>query len=169
MEIFRLILENKLYIFCERRFLKVIIKNIKGTISSEDKILEILKYSHWNPTRERLLKLLKAYNQNDNIYMFGSFIENNVVAIIVIQKVCDNTFEIIDISVDAKNRNKRIASKLIDFVVKKFNVKTLFAETDDDAVGFYKKYGFRIKSTKRKGYLRYKCCLSKSNFDIQKL
>lgn len=169
MEIFGSILENKFCIFCERRFLKVIIKNIKGIVSLEDKILGILKYIHYNPTRERLLKLLKAYNQNDNIYMFGSFIENNIVAIIVIQKVCDNTFEIIDISVDAKNRNKRIASKLIDFVVKKFNVKTLFAETDDDAVGFYKKCGFEIESTKRKSYLRYKCCLNTNDFDAQEL
>lgn len=52
-----------------------------------------------------------------------------------------------------------MASKLIDYVIENLNVKILFAETDDDAVEFYKKYGFKTEFIKDKEYTRYKCVL----------
>ena len=39
-------------------------------------------------------------------------------------------------------------SKLIDFIFDRFEVDNITAETDDDAIGFYKKYGFTVTDTK---------------------
>lgn len=46
-------------------------------------------------------------------------------------------------------------------------IKILFAEADDDAVGFYEKYGFKTEIIKNKEYTRYKCTFK--TFEIVKL
>ena len=52
---------------------------------------------------------------------------------------------IIDIATRGCYRKLSIASKLIDYVIKNFDISYLKAETDTEAVEFYKKYGFNIK------------------------
>lgn len=37
---------------------------------------------------------------------------------------------------------------MLDFIFNKFEVNRITAETDDDAIGFYKKYGFVINDTR---------------------
>ena len=135
--------------------------NIKETINSNEDVLKILKYSHYNPTKEKLLKLTENYHKNQDIFSFAS-INNKMSGLIVVQKINNKNYEIIDISVDKDYRKQGIASKLIDYIIEKLNIKTLFAETDDDAVGFYKKYGFKAEIIKNKEYTRYKCTLNRA-------
>ena len=45
-------------------------------------------------------------------------------------------------SVDNNYRKHGLASKLIDYVTENLGIKTIFAKTDDNAIKFYKKYGF---------------------------
>lgn len=145
----------------------LIIKNIKENIASNEDVLEILKYSHFNPTKEKLSKLTENYHKNEDIFPFASLDRNKISGIIVVQKTENEIYEIIDIAVDKNHRKQGIASKLIDYVIENLGIKTLFAETDDDAVGFYEKYGFKTEVTKDKEYTRYKCTLK--TFDIVRL
>ena len=138
----------------------LIIKNIKQTVNTNEDILEILKYSHFNPTKEKLSKLVQKYHEGKDILPFASFDKDKISGIIVVQKIKSETYEIIDIAVDKHHRGQGVASKLIDYVIKNLGIKTLFAETDDDAVGFYEKYGFKTEIIKNKEYTRYKCTLS---------
>ena len=138
----------------------LIIKNIKQTVNTNEDVLEILKYSHFNPTKEKLSKLVQKYHEGKDILPFASFDENKISGIIVVQKIEGRTYEIIDIAVDKHHRGQGVASKLIDYIIKNLGIKTLFAETDDDAVGFYEKYGFKTEIIKNKEYTRYKCTLS---------
>ncbi len=137
------------------------IRNIKETINSNEDVLKILKNSHYNPTKEKLLKLTENYHKNQDISSFASFNSDKISGIIVVQKINNENYEIIDISVDKDYQKQGIASKLIDYITEKLNIKTLFAETDDDAVGFYKKYGFKAEIIKNKKYTRYKCTLNR--------
>lgn len=53
-----------------------------------------------------------------------------------------------------------VGGKLIDFCSEAFKVDSIIAETDDDAVGFYKKVGFSVKPLGDKygaGINRYLC------------
>jgi len=61
-------------------------------------------------------------------------------------------------------RLRGIAKEMIDCVIDKHKIKTLFAETDMDAVGFYRKCGFSINSLGEKypGTERYKCVIASS-------
>lgn len=138
----------------------MVIENIKETINLNEDVLEILKYSHFNPTKEKLSKLVQKYHEDKDILLFASFGGNEISGIVVVQKIKGETYEIIDIAVDSNYRKQGIASKLIDYVIENLNIKTLFAETDDDAVGFYEKYGFKTEIIKNKEYTRYNCTLS---------
>nr|WP_301173380.1 GNAT family N-acetyltransferase [Brevibacillus nitrificans] len=46
----------------------------------------------------------------------------------------------------AANREHGYGSQLIDLLIQKYKRKMIAAETDQEAVGFYRKYGFQIKS-----------------------
>lgn len=145
----------------------MVIKNIKETVAVSENILEILKYSHFNPTKEKLSKLMQKYHEDKDVFPFASFDGDKISGVIVVQKIENETYEIIDIAVDENYRGQGIASKLIDYVIEKLNIKILFAETDDDAVGFYEKYGFKTENIKNKEYTKYKCTLK--TFEIIKL
>lgn len=145
----------------------MVIKNIKEIVATSEDVLEIIKYSHFNPTEEKLSKLVQKYHENKGILPFASFNRNQISGIIVLKKTNNESYEIIDIAVDKDYRRQGIASKLIDYVIEKLNIKILFAETDDDAVVFYKKYGFKTEAVKNEGYTRYKCTLR--TFEIVKL
>ncbi len=138
----------------------MVIENIKETINLNEDVLEILKYSHFNPTKEKLLKLVQKYHEDKDVFPFASFNKDIISGIIVVQKIESETYEIIDIAVGSNYRNQGIASKLIDYVIENLGIKILFAETDDDAVGFYGKYDFKTELIQDKEYTRYKCTLS---------
>ena len=118
------------------------IKSIKDIISSNCEFLEMLKYSHYNPTTEKLNKIIEKYTEDKSIYCFGSFVYSKMIGFIVVKHVDNSRYEIIDIAITPEYRKLGIASKLIDYVIENFNIQILYAETDDDAVDFYKKYGF---------------------------
>ena len=49
------------------------VKDVKKSINADESILEILKYSHFNPTRKKLEGLLKKYHEDENIFLLASF------------------------------------------------------------------------------------------------
>ena len=150
----------KFFEFAKNELNDLVIENIKENIVLNEDVLEILKYSHFNPTKEKLSKLVQKYYEDKDILPFASFDKDKISGIIVVQKIEGETYEIIDIAVDINYRGRGIASKLIDYVIENLNIKTLFAETDNDAVGFYGKYGFKTELIQNKEYTRYKCTLS---------
>ncbi|WP_342769228.1 GNAT family N-acetyltransferase [Brevibacillus nitrificans] len=65
-------------------------------------------------------------------------------------------------AVRAANREHGYGSQLIDLLLQKYKRKVIAAETDQEAVGFYRKYGFLIKSLGEKypGVERFHCVYS---------
>ena len=120
--------------------------DIKSSIC-ESRLYEILAPSVYNPTEERLLNRARKYQEdgNTNIYAYK---ENNQYKGIVVFKIADSSATILDIAVEPEHQGQGIGSKLIDFIFNQFKIDSITAETDDDAIGFYKKYGFIVADTK---------------------
>ena len=122
--------------------------DVKEIITEPD-ILKLLAPSVYNPTEERLLNRAKKYQEDEetNVYVYK---EDNEYKGIVVFEIVNNSATILDIAVKSKHQGQGIGSKLIDFIFNSFNVDSIIAETDDDAIGFYKKYGFTVADTKVK-------------------
>ncbi len=130
-------------------------------IITEPDILKLLAPSVFNPTEERLLNRAKKYQEDEetNVYVYK---EDNEYKGIVVFEIFDSTVTILDIAVNPEHQGKGIGSKLIDFIFNSFNVNNITAETDDDAIGFYKKYGFTVADTKVEfDTKRYTCVKNK--------
>lgn len=132
------------------------ILDVKPIILDEN-LLSILSPSIFNPTSERLRSRAESYINNENAYIFA-YRENDKYLGIVVFEIAGHSAKILDIAVETTHRSKGIGSCLIDFVFKEFGVTHIYAETDDDAIGFYKKYGFIVLETFFKfDTMRYKC------------
>lgn len=120
--------------------------DIKSSIC-ESRIYELLAPSVYNPTEERLLNRAKKYqeDENTNIYAYEDNDEYKGIVVFIIAK---NSATILDIAVKPEHQGHGIGSKLIDFIFNSFNVDSIIAETDDDAIEFYKKYRFTVADTK---------------------
>ena len=111
----------------------------------QPEVLALLKPSVYNPTPERLKSRAEKYSADKNIFVYACKIDS-VYAGIVVLKTENDTAEILDIAVKPKYRKHGIGRKLIDFIFNRFPVDTIIAETDDEAVEFYKRCGFTITS-----------------------
>lgn len=135
------------------------IYSVKENMQNNE-IFELLAPSVYNPTLERLQSRAKKYEDNENAYIF--VFKENVYKGIVVFEIKDNNATILDIAVKPEYQGMGIGSKLIDFIFNQFGVHSITAETDDDAIGFYKKYGFTVAKTETKfNTKRYICVCDK--------
>ena len=83
--------------------------------------------------------LNKPYNE-----VYGYFLDNKLVGFIHILIMVDEA-DIINIIVDDYYRKKGIGSKLIDYCLKKYDLKALNLEVKENnsAIDFYQKLGFK--------------------------
>ena len=114
---------------------------------SASAILHLLAPSVFNPTPERLLTRAKKYQADDKTKAYA-YADNGEYKGIVVFETKDKTAEILDIAVQPEYQGQGIGSRLIDYIFSQFAVSNITAETDDDAIGFYKKYGFAVTDTK---------------------
>lgn len=122
------------------------ITDIKNHLCDKS-VYSLLAPSVFNPTPERLLSRTKKYQADDKTKAHA-YSENGEYKGIIVFKTEDNTAEILDIAVIPEYQGQGIGSKLIDFIFNSFKVDNITAETDGDAIGFYKKYGFTVIDTK---------------------
>ena len=134
--------------------------DIKEIITEPD-ILKLLAPSVYNPTEERLLNRAKKYQEDEetNVYVYK---EDNEYKGIVVFEIVNNSATILDIAVKPEYQGQGTGSKLIDFIFNSFNAQNITAETDDDAIGFYKKYGFIVADTKVEFDTKRYVCVCKS-------
>ncbi len=120
--------------------------DIKEIITEPD-ILKLLAPSLYNSTEERLLNRAKKYQEDENTNIYA-YKDNGEYKGIVVFEILNNSATILDIAVKSDYQGRGIGSKFIDFIFNSFNAQNITAETDDDAIGFYKKYGFTVADTK---------------------
>ena len=137
------------------------IVDIKGNLHDE-RILTVIAQSQYKPTKEKLISLMTAYESDTDIFAFANYDKDFVSSVIILKRQRNYEFEILSIATDTAYQNQGIASKLISFVSTNLKCRVIEAETDDDAVEFYRKYGFRIISLGEKypNTVRYLCILN---------
>lgn len=144
------------------------ITNVKANIT-EQALLNILSPSVFNPTPERVRNRAEVYQQNENTSIYA-YAENGEYLGVVVFEMKEDSATIFDIAVDTKHQHKGIGSRLIDFIFKEFHATCVYAETDDDAIGFYKKYGFTVYGTYLKfDTMRYQCVCKNAVFHYNTL
>lgn len=133
--------------------------NVKASLFDPE-VLTLLAPSVYNPTPERLKHRAEEYAADSNVKAYACNNSEKYIGIVVF--VTENgTTEILDIAVKPEYRKHGIGRKLIDFIFNRFPVDTIIAETDDETVGFYKRYGFAVTPTKEFSDIRrYFCKLS---------
>lgn len=139
------------------------ITDIKNSLCDKN-IYFLLAPSVFNPTTERLLSRAEKYQADKKVKAY-TYSKNGEYKGIVVFKIEANTAEILDIAVKPEYQGKHIGSRLIDYIFTRFAVNKITAETDDDAIVFYKKYGFTVTDTKlNRDTKRYVCeCIKKVN------
>lgn len=134
--------------------------DVKSELLNEQ-IYTLLAPSVFNPTPQKLLSRAQKYFDTDNVYAYA-FLQDGEYVGIVIFEIKDNVAKINDIAVNDEFRSNGIGSKLVKYIVDTFNVNVVSAETDDDAVGFYRKIGFDAHEIKTEYECkRYVCKLGK--------
>lgn len=132
--------------------------NIKEKLKSEE-LLEILVESVYMPTAERLNSRAEAYINNSDIIVLGASMNNRFLGIIVLENNGDDELVILDIAILKSIQRQGIGRTLIEYVKETYQPKCITAETDDDAIDFYRKIGFEVKSLGEKypEIMRYEC------------
>ena len=144
------------------------ILDVKENIMDEE-ILDVLSPSIFIPTPERLRSRAESYKRNDKANVYAYRKNEKYLGVVVFELKGDEA-TVLDIAVEAAYQSKGIGSCLIDLIFREFRVARVYAETDDDAIGFYKKYGFIISKTYIKSdTVRYICVCKNTVFHYNSL
>ncbi len=112
----------------------------------DEKVLKLLSYSMFEPTSEKLTKRAEQYIENQYAHAIVFTRDEKYIGLCVFE-IKEKRATILQIAVDTHERNKGTATDLIDYIRDSFDIIEIVAETDDDAIGFYLKYGFVIAET----------------------
>ncbi|WP_459502741.1 GNAT family N-acetyltransferase [Bacillus sp. C1] len=121
---------------------------------TEEKIVSLLKYAV-GPQKVSLQKAIQFYDENENATLY-TYLEHGCIGIELIK---ENTARICHIAVSPNSRYKGIAFEMIKNVIDIHGLIYIEAETDCEAVDFYKKFGFTVINLGEKypGVERFRC------------
>ena len=124
-------------------------------------VRKLMNESAGDKSTEAWDRKVAEFRRNENWHLYG-WIENDEILGTCGVVVDTNRVEIRNIAVDLNIRKNGIGSAMITALQQKYKM-TIQAETDDDAVGFYRKCGFEaesfMKTYSNGDCQRYKCVL----------
>ena len=133
------------------------LRDAKATLMEPD-ALAVLALSVYEPTEEKMKKRAAAHQKDSGVSAYGCWMNGRLTGLVILRSQADG-MEILSIGVLPKARGHGVASALLDHAREVMHPRKLVAETDDDAVGFYRRYGFDIQSLGEKypGIVRHRC------------
>ncbi|MED4654549.1 GNAT family N-acetyltransferase [Bacillus pseudomycoides] len=125
-----------------------------STITPE--VSELLSYA---TSEAKIVNIYEKYVKFSDHVLYGFQYGKLIVGCIGIKLLGRDKIEIAHIAVSPNVRGNRIGSKMIEFICNEHSPRILYAETDNDAVDFYKKFGFKITNLGEKypGVERFLC------------
>lgn len=125
----------------------------------------IYRHCMYLPTEEKFIKKVDAFLGNDSVKVFACLYRNETKGVMAISFTEPHKAEIIGIAVEETLRGKGIASYMIRQLAEQYGLLSVYAETDGDAVDFYRKNGFCItefsETYDAETVVRYQCKLLK--------
>lgn len=132
-------------------------------LTSFDEILgiyDVYRHCMYMPTVGKFRKKVADFLEDERVRVFALWDEEIVKGAVAVS-LKDGAAEIKGISVDEKSRSRGMGSCMIKTVIDTLGLKKVYAETDDDAVGFYIKNGFRTERFTEtydgEEVIRYRC------------
>ncbi|WP_042477770.1 GNAT family N-acetyltransferase [Bacillus ndiopicus] len=112
-------------------------------------------------SEENIEREYELYMESPVRALYGYYLEDEIVGCIGVEFLGHECCEIKHIAVAPNYREKGMGREMIDFIKDKYSLSVISAETDKDAVNFYKNCGFKIKSLgeKHPGVERFECTL----------
>ena len=113
------------------------------------------------PTEEKFNNKMNAFLLDNSVKILACFDQDEMVGVIVISFLEQDKIEILGIAVDLSVRSRGIGSYMINQVVNDYGLHFVYAETDSDAIAFYKNNGFSVTEFSKiyggENVIRYKC------------
>lgn len=127
---------------------------IDDPVAFQLELLELLSYAA-SKAQEEYVDYMNAANKK----LYVCKMDGAIAGCIGIEHLAGRSCEIRHIAVSLENRGQQIGSKMIGFIRKKYGFSSVLAETDQDAVDFYRKNAFEITSLGEKypGRERFLC------------
>lgn len=131
-------------------------------------ILALLALSSHQPTEEKLRARAESYAQDASISAHVWYEAGAAVGILVTREVSPGVREILGVATHPAHRLRGIGEEMILAASELLRPDEIVAETDDEAVGFYRRCGFAVTSLGEKypGTVRYRCVLSKEGQEM---
>ena len=122
-------------------------------------VRELLASTMGNPTPEQLDQVCTHYRTNPSYHLLGYQRKGVIIGCIGLQLSFPGSAIIRAIAVAPSARGQGIGSRLLRQSIETFSLTHLVAETDRDAVGFYRTHVFTISSLGEKypGTERFLC------------
>ena len=120
----------------------VICKDTERSFS--EKAFSIYKDCMYKPTFEKYRNIMDELISDALVRIFLCETDDGIVGTLVMKKEADKA-EIVGIAVSEKHRGRGIARQMLQHAIAEEALQTVFAQTDDDAVGFYRKCGFEVE------------------------
>lgn len=132
------------------------IKELAGRLD-DLRVKELLAYAVF-PEPESLDEAVKAYRMPKGLELYGYEEEGELIGIIGVG-MSDGEMTIKHIAVDPEHRGMDYGRGLIIELMLLKKPETVIAETDEEAVGFYRSIGFQIYSLGEEypGTERFRC------------
>ena len=126
---------------------------------------EIYKRCMFMPTEEKFNNKVDLFLNDNYVKIFACFEQDKILGVMVFSFMEQKKIEIIGIATDVSACGKGIGSYMINQVVNNYGLLSVYAETDNDAVGFYRNNNFSVaqfsENYGNKTVVRYKCELTK--------
>lgn len=134
---------------------------------ADDTVISILSEAVFEPIPERIATILQDVYGRKETVLFRLDKDSRTVAVVGIRRVGGGKAELLHIAVQPTERGSGYGRTCVQQLVHFGEIQELFAETDSDAVGFYRQCGFEITPLGEKypGRERFFCRLVVSQGD----
>lgn len=117
----------------------------------------------YNPTEEKYRERMEQILQDKSSFIYFCF-QDDIMCGIISLRILKNQSEILGIAVSQDYQQQGVGSFMVRQIIKDKQILKLYAETDDEAVEFYRKCGFDIHAKNKKygnkNIIRYDCFLA---------
>ena len=124
-------------------------------------VRNFISESAWDKSIKAMDRKVAEFRDRGDLHLYG-WLENNKMLGVCGIEIHSDWIVIHNIAVDSNARKRGIGKAMITVLQQKYKT-TIKAETDDDAVEFYRKCGFKaegfMKTYSGTEYQRYNCVL----------
>ncbi len=124
----------------------------------EEEVRQLIELSVF-PDPEHVIRTIEQYRAVDDLRIMGYESEGQIVGIVGFHIDSNDRMTLRHIAVQPEARGAGFGRGMILELLHQFNPVSIEAETDEEAVEFYRSIGFRIESTGEKtpGTERFTC------------